>query len=1094
MMLVLFWSLLWAGAPFARAACLSSFVPEADRKNIVYNGGTVPVGFGSANWESAQLFTQILGILTSERVGYNVTLDSSAGGSLETYSSAATRADLHFVNEIWSNLDPQIQAWQAANPNAPLMPLRDLDYVGREGMHIFPKSFQVFYEATGVSLQFYKYFNASTWTPSSEFDRIGAFDLTKLSNCNDPAAGDAVEQDYYLQATGDTGAFETVGGVRDWICHQQKWWLSPACRAAPGNCVPLLTHKFWDWNAMRQKAAFYNMPIAMASVIDNAQYRQWPNDHKVLVYSWTPDLSFLPQGVIAEVFPEHQPVEWGTGRKVTEGGTTPLRSYMKPGMDTLAANVVLLLQNVRLSDADIMELLKDVIQERQSGTPESDVIYKVSCAWAVANEARWTEWIPKSTACNRALGFGMVTEEGVFVEDRSGADTCALCPPGKFAQELEDNQGKTSICVTCANGTAQDQGGQTSCFRCDPGTFRVPSGVRCGQCPKGQYQPEAAEDGCLTCTSPLTTATVGAVSQDLCICPVDTYRPCWDVDAENGTTLRSQCTCPTSFYLPASQASRCVACANAMYCSEGSDEKFLPCNDAEVSNSTMNPYPKPNEGYMVILEEPLSVYKCMNNASCPGGFAENCGSGLKGVACGACEAGFYKASGQCEPCGEMEKHPLFLILPMLFSPIPVFILYKVSQSDVQVWGRTQQGFGGVGYLLLVYAQTISVILAVFPSVPVDIANGMGWTASSAEITSLFRLECAGPSDFVGSFILNLVLPQIAGAAFFATWLLARISRIPKLRMDGDVVLGTYGGILKTFFVTVASKCFSLFTCYVHPNGMQSMRSSPEVLQGSDIWSSMVVFAVFAILVNCVGLLALLSWAMWVAPRKFHLQSFRMRWKFMFMKMRPSVHWWMLVILFKGLWIALTSVLFVTTMLQSLWVCFGLLFYTTFSYIYLPWRSVFVAMLDIATHISTLLLCLLLPFLVDFAPEEQDTAVMIFVGLAAAGFLSIVVTVTWTLANGLSPCCKARRERKIAHYAERMSKIYSKATEPRILSHMMTEIPALDILELQYVADMMSAEILGTQIPGRLNWGEEPPAQPVADSFTHASSRSQVVWT
>ena len=43
----------------------------------------VPVGFGSANWESAQLFTQILGILTSERVGYNVTIDSSAGGSLE---------------------------------------------------------------------------------------------------------------------------------------------------------------------------------------------------------------------------------------------------------------------------------------------------------------------------------------------------------------------------------------------------------------------------------------------------------------------------------------------------------------------------------------------------------------------------------------------------------------------------------------------------------------------------------------------------------------------------------------------------------------------------------------------------------------------------------------------------------------------------------------------------------------------------------------------------------------------------------------------------------------------------------------------------
>ena len=56
-------------------------------------------------------------------------------------------------------------------------------------------------------------------------------------------------------------------------------------------------------------------------------------------------------------------------------------------------------------------------------------------------------------------------------------------------------------------------------------------------------------------------------------------------------------------------------------------------------------------------------------------------------------------------------------------------------------------------------------------------------------------------------------------------------------MDGDVVLGCFGAILKTFFVTVASKCFSLFQLYRHPNGSFSMRASPEVLQGSEEWSS-----------------------------------------------------------------------------------------------------------------------------------------------------------------------------------------------------------------------------------------------------------------
>lgn len=141
--------------------------------------------------------------------------------------------------------------------------------------------------------------------------------------------------------------------------------------------------------------------------------------------------------------------------------------------------------------------------------------------------------------------------------------------------------------------------------------------------------------------------------------------------------------------------------------------------------------------------------------------------------------------------------------------------------------------------MLVYVQTVSVILSVFPTLPASLVGGVGWTATSAEITSLFRLECAGPSDFVGSFILNLVLPQLAGLVFFVTWLLCLLlsNWLPSFRMDGDVVLGCFGAILKTFFVTVASKCFSLFQVYDHPNGRQSMRANPEVLQGSEEWSS-----------------------------------------------------------------------------------------------------------------------------------------------------------------------------------------------------------------------------------------------------------------
>ena len=38
-------------------------------------------------------------------------------------------------------------------------------------------------------------------------------------------------------------------------------------------------------------------------------------------------------------------------------------------------------------------------------------------------------------------------------------------------------------------------------------------------------------------------------------------------------------------------------------------------------------------------------------------------------------------------------------------------------------------------------------------------------------------------------------------------------------------------------VATSGRCFSLFQCYNHPNGRLSMRASPEVLQGSEEWSS-----------------------------------------------------------------------------------------------------------------------------------------------------------------------------------------------------------------------------------------------------------------
>ena len=56
------------------------------------------------------------------------------------------------MNEIWSNLDPQIQAWQAANPNARLIDLRApwrTECLFLDGVVQTPTIFDIYFLAYG---------------------------------------------------------------------------------------------------------------------------------------------------------------------------------------------------------------------------------------------------------------------------------------------------------------------------------------------------------------------------------------------------------------------------------------------------------------------------------------------------------------------------------------------------------------------------------------------------------------------------------------------------------------------------------------------------------------------------------------------------------------------------------------------------------------------------------------------------------------------------------------------------------------------------------------------------------------------------------
>ena len=66
------------------------------------------------------------------------------------------------------------------------------------------------------------------------------------------------------------------------------------------------------------------------------------------VYWWTPDMKFKADGAIQMFFPDHNPGEWAQGIRVSQAPEEKLWQYYKPGIDSAAPKVFLVLSNMQL--------------------------------------------------------------------------------------------------------------------------------------------------------------------------------------------------------------------------------------------------------------------------------------------------------------------------------------------------------------------------------------------------------------------------------------------------------------------------------------------------------------------------------------------------------------------------------------------------------------------------------------------------------------------------------------------------------------------------------------------------------------------------
>lgn len=466
---------------------------------------------------------------------------------------------------------------------------------------------------------------------------------------------------------------------------------------------------------------------------------------------------------------------------------------------------------------------------------------------------------------------------------------------------------------------------------------------------------------------------------------------------------------------------------------------------------------------MSFFENPTSAYQCIGeNAKtlCPGHEIFNCGFHATGVACGGCFAGWYRAEGVCLPCGPLNKWRwIYPVVPCLLIPVICIVLHKINQGDVHVYGAPNNAISAAIAVSLIFFQTQGTIGDSYISFNAVVGNYLKeYGGGAADPMAKIRPECAGLWEFTPRFLVGLALPFYFLVLFFLTWLFSQCTPFP---MSKDFVMGCYGGIFKTFYITVAKMCFSLFQCYSHPNGLRSMMSHSSVVCGSPVWLQNVIWALLAIFFACFCTLAGFTWAMIRAPKYFHKVSFRRRWKFLILQMRPSVYWFSLMIMIKGVWLSLTTVVINKASHQIFWLSFFMMFYLLLCATLLPWRSLVVTVIDVVCHACLVLAVLCMPFLIR--PTDRPTAALeatdLFFSMTGIGLFVSFCAIVGLLVAAL-PMLRVRYERLLERRAAKICATLSELDHPEIMVNMLKENPVADILTLEKALLLLDNEMFG----------------------------------
>jgi len=230
-------------------------------------------------------------------------------------------------------------------------------------------------------------------------------------------------------------------------------------------------------------------------------------------------------------------------------------------------------------------------------------------------------------------------------------------------------------------------------------------------------------------------------------------------------------------------------------------------------------------------------------------------------------------------------------MPLIIVPPVVGFFYKVFGDPYEKWGSWRNGLAGLAFILLNHYQIISMLSHVHMQLPRRLSVNYGIWASSSDISNMFNVDCAG-YDTGRLLMLKTGFPAWYLVLSLGTVLGSRVlSRMVEnwrgIFMETNRAFNAAISLMLTFFFGMVGLSFTLFVCKTNPNGTSSLGVDRSITCFEDEWFNLIIIGIVGVILWCVGVSALFSWAIFTMVARMHEPHIQMRWKFLFIKFRAD---------------------------------------------------------------------------------------------------------------------------------------------------------------------------------------------------------------